>query len=303
MSILIVAIGEILFDVFASYRRLGGAPFNFAFHLDRFGRQVRFVSRIGEDAPGRDVLNILGQRQFDASFIQIDPRHPTGEVRIELDREGVPAFDIQKEVAYDHLAFDPGVFQAHSGPFELLYFGTLLQRTPGGFETLQRYLQRKPPDTRCFYDINLRPRCFHEAAVSASLHHTDVLKLNIEELETVKRMLGIRYGNRDSLRWLMDDFDIGMIALTQGAEGSELHTPSEYYRETPGRGDAVVDTVGAGDAYAAVLALGYLRRWHPQRIIADATRFAARICGMEGAIPSRMEDYRDFLKEMGNRNG
>jgi fructokinase len=301
--VLILAIGEILFDVFPTYRRLGGAPFNFAFHMDRLGRQVRFVSRIGDDAPGRDVLQILEQRQFDAAFIQVDPQHPTGEVRIELDRQGVPDFDIQREVAYDYLAFDPGVFQAHSGPAALLYFGTLVQRTPGGFETLQRYLQRKPPVARCFYDINLRPGCFHPAAVSASLRHTDVLKLNSEELEVVRRMLGIRHDTRDSLRWLMDEFDIEMIALTKGAEGSELHTPGECFREAPARGGAVVDTVGAGDAYAAVLALGYLRGRHPQRIIADAARFAARICGTEGAIPSGMTLYRDFLKETGNGNG
>ena len=56
---MILVIGEILFDVFPNYRRLGGAPFNFAYHLKKFGFNVRFVSKIGTDDAGKEILHKL----------------------------------------------------------------------------------------------------------------------------------------------------------------------------------------------------------------------------------------------------
>ena len=44
---MILVIGEILFDLFGNNKKLGGAPFNFAFHLKKLGFPVRFVSRVG----------------------------------------------------------------------------------------------------------------------------------------------------------------------------------------------------------------------------------------------------------------
>ena len=53
---MILVIGEILFDVFPNYKRLGGAPFNFAYHLKNLNFPVRFISRIGTDAAGKAIL-------------------------------------------------------------------------------------------------------------------------------------------------------------------------------------------------------------------------------------------------------
>jgi fructokinase len=111
-------------------------------------------------------------------------------------------------------------------------------------------------------------------------------------------MLRIRHDTADSVGRLMEEFDIEMIALTKGADGSELYTAQGCFREAPVQTDSVVDTVGAGDAYAAVLAVGYLQHRDPQQIIGDATRFAARICGMEGAVPSGTAIYRDFMETL-----
>jgi fructokinase len=55
-SIMIVVIGEILIDRFPDYERIGGAPFNFAFHLRQMGWPVRFLTRIGDDAAGLRIL-------------------------------------------------------------------------------------------------------------------------------------------------------------------------------------------------------------------------------------------------------
>jgi fructokinase len=100
---MILVVGEILIDVFDHYQRIGGAPFNFAFHLKQLGLPVRLLTRIGDDRPGRDILDMLERQGFDPQDVQIDSRHPTGTVRVALDDQGVPQFDIHTGVAYDHL--------------------------------------------------------------------------------------------------------------------------------------------------------------------------------------------------------
>ena len=52
---LVISIGEILYDIFPGYKRIGGAPFNFAYHLQKMGIPVFFLSRIGKDQSGKDI--------------------------------------------------------------------------------------------------------------------------------------------------------------------------------------------------------------------------------------------------------
>ena len=91
---MILVIGEILFDVFEKEKRLGGAPFNFAYHLKNLGFPVRYISRIGKDAYGREILNILGRNHFNIDDIQIDDEHDTGTVFVQLSSSGNPTFHI-----------------------------------------------------------------------------------------------------------------------------------------------------------------------------------------------------------------
>ena len=97
---------------------------------------------------------------------------------------------------------------------------------------------------------------------------------------------------------LMKRFDLSIVALTRGAEGSELFVGGDrFWTEAP-KPAKIADTVGAGDAYTAMLATGLLKRWPPERILSAAARFSCRICSIEGAIPDSDDFYRDFRAEM-----
>ncbi|MFO7497130.1 MAG: PfkB family carbohydrate kinase [Desulfobacterales bacterium] len=122
---MVLVIGEVLFDVFPQYRRIGGAPFNFAYHLHHLGLPVRFVSRIGADAPGREVLAFFESCGLDAGDLQLDPTHATGQVQVSLDNDAVPTFDIRPNMAYDHIDVDRNLEKLLAAPPRLIYFGTL----------------------------------------------------------------------------------------------------------------------------------------------------------------------------------
>lgn len=291
---MVLVIGEVLFDVFPQYRRIGGAPFNFAFHLHHLGFTVRFVSRIGADAPGREVLAFFESRGLSTGGLQVDPTHATGQVQVSLDQNAVPTFDILPDMAYDHIDIDRSVEKLLAAPPRLIYFGTLAQRAPQGFRTLQTLLRRRHPDTRTFCDINLRPGGYSREVILASLRETDLLKLSIEELGVVRTMVAGPADDRALIDRLRSDFDIEVLVLTRGAAGSEWHARDSHHRLAPPSLAAVTDTVGAGDAHAAMIAVGYLRQWPAEKTLAAANRLAAAVCTIQGALPDKDDLYTEI---------
>jgi fructokinase len=301
---MIIVIGEILIDIFPEYERIGGAPFNVACHLQRLGWPVRFFTRVGEDRNGRKILSLLERCGFDTADVQRDAVHPTGTVRVTLDDAGVPQFDIRSDVAYDHLDLDGHPRFANAGvDATLVYFGTLLQRTDDGRRTVQHFLNRCCPSATRFCDINLRPPHVSDDAIVASLQQADLLKLSADELVDLQQRLGAPADVLSVLRWLMDRFAIHTAALTSGEQGSRLVDASGEYHVAAEPVPRVVDTVGAGDGYAAVLAAGMLKGLPWEGVMRQASDFAARLCGIAGAIPDNASFYdglHPLMKGTGN---
>ena len=200
---MIVVIGEILIDIFQDYQRIGGAPFNFAFHLKKLGFAVRFFTRVGNDRNGRRIIDMLKKNGFSEADIQIDSRYPTGTVRVDLDKQGVPHFDICENVAYDHLDINISDM-LDAGGAEMIYFGSLLQRTDSGCRQVQRFLSRKTDSTLCFCDINMRPPHVNVHAVAESLQHADLLKVNEAEFADIQRTFDGPAATGDVMPWLME---------------------------------------------------------------------------------------------------
>jgi fructokinase len=294
---MIVVIGEILIDRFPDYERIGGAPFNFAFHMRQMGWPVRFLSRIGDDADGRRVLETVKKSGLPAGDVQIDAHHPTGLVEVSLDRQGVPQFDIRSDAAYDHLDLTR-VADIDPASADLIYYGTLIQRTENGYRQVQRFLDQLTPAIRGFCDINLRPPHIHTDAIQSSLQHCDILKLNTQELMQISAMLSGPQDENGAARWLLQSYALSHLALTMGSDGSKVITAGQTITSPPARVGTIVDTVGAGDAYAAVFAAGCLKSLSLDRTLAMAAGFASVICGLPGAVPTDLSLYAHLHQEM-----
>ncbi len=290
---MILVIGEMLIDIFPDYQRMGGAPFNFAFHLKKLGFPVRLISRVGDDRHGRSILSMAEQNGFDTADIQIDTQYPTGTVQVTLDDAGVPRFDICQDVAYDHLALGPDVLSGVDNA-RLIYFGSLLQRTDAGCRQITDFLTHRGKGGVRFCDINLRPPHVNRRAITESLRHADWLKLNDDELSEIQRRYDAPSDDEALLPWLMETFDIQRVALTHGGKGSTVAWPGGRIHRSATPIGTVLDTVGAGDGYASILAAGYLRGLPWEAIIAQASRFAGRICKIPGAVPDDDAFYDDF---------
>lgn len=300
---MIFVIGEILIDIFPDYQRIGGAPFNFAFHLKRLGFPVRFISRVGDDAYGRRIGAMLEAHGFDNGDLQIDDRHPTGSVKVSLDEQGVPTFDILADVAYDYLDLEP-VRVSDSQTAAMTYFGSLLQRTDRGRRRVQRFLAQQSGRGVRFCDINMRPPHVNRSVITESLQQADLLKLNEAELVEIQSLFEAPTDTPHALDWLRRTFSIATVALTRGHLGSTLLHGEGTVDHPAVTGQPIVDTVGAGDGYAAILAAGLLQGIDWAVTIRGASRFAGRICGIPGAVPEEESFYNDFdTFRKGNADG
>jgi fructokinase len=293
---LILVIGEILFDVFENEKRPGGAPFNFAYHLKNIGFPLRFISRIGNDVLGKEILNILAQHHFDIDDIQIDDKHDTGTVTVQLSSSGNPTFHINTDVAYDYINYLPKEHSFLTDKADMIYFGTLMQRSKQGFDNIQRFMENRRSDAVCFYDINLRPDCYSGKVILTSLEHADILKLNTQELDECQRILGFSKDNDAFIPFLMNRYALKIVALTRGDKGSELYTKDGRFQSKTNRVSSIVDTVGAGDAYSAMLAVGIIKGWKPDKMLSMSSTFASHICEIRGAIPESREFYEPIKK-------
>jgi len=293
----ILVIGEILFDVFPSYRRIGGAPFNVAFHLKKLGCTVRFISRVGRDEQGEEIGRFLSHHGFDTKDLQVDTDAPTGRVNVLPDHGGGHRFEILENRAFDAIEYTPGLEELLASSPELICFGTLAQRSPEGTSLMARVMDAKNEKTKAFCDLNLRENCYSQKTIGASLQWSDRIKLNREELFTL--FPGTVESSATTLvHSLMADYRLETVILTSGANGSEWFSPHTSHQIRPSSHLSVMDTVGAGDAFAAMAVACMTKKIPAAKAITLAHAFASSICTIKGALPASDDFYSDYRKTM-----
>lgn len=279
----IVSLGEVLWDLFPDGAKLGGAPANFACHCRSLGARASLVSAVGRDALGDEALRRLSERGVDVSCVRRVADRGTGTVEVGGPPGGKPVFRIREDVAWDQL--DAGAdAKALVRAAEVVCFGTLAQRTETGRRVVGELVAAASDDALRVCDINLRKPFVSADVIRESLGMSDVLKLNEDELPELAAQFGLEGTAEDQVRVLAERFDLRVVALTLGELGSCLLREGQWSRE-PGRVVKVVDTVGAGDAFTAVLVTGLLKGWTTARLLERATDVAAYVCTQAGATP------------------
>lgn len=280
MKKVIVGIGEILWDMLPSGKALGGAPANFAYHAMRLGEEGWAVSAVGDDALGREILDIVASKKLN-NLIALSDK-PTGTVEVELDAKGVPTYNIMEDVAWDNIPYTPEMEEL-AKKADAVCFGSLVQRMSSR-DSVLRFVRAMRPEALKVFDINLRQHYYDREILEESMKLADILKINDEEIRIIAGMLGLGDDDAAACRSLIADYGLKLVILTRGAQGSEVVTADEVIPQAVGHVD-VVDTVGAGDAFTAAFVVAYLRG-DP---LADAQRLASEtasyVCSRKGAMP------------------
>ena len=292
----LVGIGEILWDLLPAGKQLGGAPTNFAYHVNALGETGIAVSRIGSDDLGKESMDRMQELGMATAFIQTDHRYSTGTVPVQVNAKGEPVFTIAEDVAWDYLEWNASL-QLLSTEAQAVCFGSLAQRMKGSRYTIQRFLQSTGDECLKIFDINLRQSHYTAEILVQSMKSAHILKLNHEELPVVIGLLGENADHNDektSARYLIDRFSIALVCITRGAQGSVLVTDQDIC-EHAGYPVNVVDTVGSGDAFTACLAVCYLRSYSLEKTSEASNRLGAWVAGRAGATPSPDDDILGLL--------
>jgi fructokinase len=282
-----IVFGEVLFDRFPDgLQVLGGAPFNVAWHLQAFGEFPLFVSRVGADRPGEEIRAAMQAWGMSLDGLQFDPEYPTGTVAVSF-RDGQPEYAILDRQAYDFIC--PPTVSAV--PAALLYHGSLAVRHEQSRLALTNLKSRL--QATVFLDVNLRAPWWDLPLLESAMHEAAWLKLNIEELAELET--GVQ-SVETKMQSMLQRYALSGIVVTLGEAGAlALLADGTMARVKPESGLPVADTVGAGDAFAAVMLLGIRKAWPLLLTLQRAQYFAAAIVGQRGATVSDAGFYRQIL--------
>ncbi|MCG2660065.1 MAG: carbohydrate kinase [Kiritimatiellae bacterium] len=280
----VAGVGEALWDILPAGSRVGGAPANFAYHAAILGAESHVVSAVGDDALGCELRNFLEAQGLYTRTLSVIPSAPTGTVSVSLAQDGKPRYHVADDSAWDKITFGEQE-ESLAGRLDAVCFGTLAQRSKTSRAAIRRFLTLTRPGCLRILDVNLRGEYFDGDLIGASIKLANILKLNDEELPVMCRLLGVPGDENAALPFLLKNFNLRLVALTKGAEGCRVVTRNEDVHAAGAPIGRIADTVGAGDSFAAMLAMGLLEQWPPALIAARSNRLAAFVCSMPGGMP------------------
>ena len=285
---LVVSIGEVLWDIFGDGKRLGGASANFLWHSRQFGADVELISAVGDDDNGREIIDILHGNGIGIDCVEILD-YPTGIVNVVLDDRGKPTYDIVEGSAWDNISVNSNNISIVEKA-DVIHFGSLAQRNHVTAASMKKLLTSASKECIKVFDINLRQDYYNKEIIQDSLELATILKLSDEELPVVVDYFSIRGETpAEQLQNLLEVFELNLIAYTCGPDGSMLLTAEDIdvHSGCPGK---AVNSVGAGDSFLAALTAGIMRGDSLTTINDFANRVATFVCSQDGATPVLPDD-------------
>jgi fructokinase len=315
----LTCVGEILIDflpieeqgVTTGFQmRPGGAPFNVAVGLARLGRPTAFAARLAGDFFGRTLQRYLVQQGISSDFLVADPDAPTTLAFVATEG-GEPVFTFYGEGAADTRLTPTDLPESLFERTALLHFGGISMLRGSTPDTVETVIERLQGKALLSFDPNMRPALVQDASafrarIARCLPKTDLLKVSAADLE----WLAPGQPTEEVARELLAQGP-AMVTLTMGGAGAlALRATADGVERlhAPGFSVKVVDTVGAGDTFAA----GMLAALHERGVASRAAlqalpaeelvtclRFAAAsaaiTCSRVGADPPNRDEVMALL--------
>ncbi len=277
----VVCFGEVLYDVFPTHRKIGGAPLNVALRLASLGINVEIISRIGNDAIGKELVAFIQDNNVASDAIQIDETYSTGEVLVQLDKKGSATYTINYPVAWDEIEVTPEAKNAVKKA-DALVFGSLVCRDETSYTTLLSLMKMAKYK---IFDVNLRAPFYTKELLINLMKQSDFIKFNDDELYEISEALNSPFHSLEqNILFIAEQTQAKSICVTKGSHGAVLYLNGKMYYNS-GYKISVADTVGAGDSFLAGLLSKLLMNEEPQKAIDFACALGALVASNEGANP------------------
>jgi fructokinase len=276
-----VSFGEVLWDVFADGKKIGGAPLNLALRMQSLGCQGAIISAIGKDADGEDIIKYVQEKGLDTSGIVVAEGYPTGLVQVHLDERGSASYEISYPSAWDKIVLTQNLLDLVEEA-DVLIYGSLASRDSVSKESLLKLLQSGAYKV---FDVNLRPPHYNIDTLVELMKKADFIKFNDEELLEIAGKLGCKAADLEgNMAFIAKEAGAKAICVTRGKHGAILLWDDQGYSNN-GYVVKVADTVGAGDSFLATLIMKLLVKETPQKALDYACAMGALVAASPGANP------------------
>ena len=277
----IVCFGEVLWDLYPDKKINGGAPFNVFARLHNLGNNVDFISSIGNDKLGNEILEHFDQNNYINKFLNIDEKYETGSVIITL-KNGEPSYKILSNVAWDFIPLKASYDEILSD-LDILVYGSLASRNIESFKTLKELTKQSKFN---ILDLNIRESYYDFEKVSSLVNSADFLKVNLEELELINQLFKFNISDTQNLIFkILKQFDLKYICVTNGEIESMIYDGKNFEIAKSFKVDSI-DNVGAGDNFLAALIDELLiKKNNLKSSLRIASAYGAITTTKNGAVP------------------
>jgi len=285
MSKKVLCFGEALWDNFPNYNEIGGAPLNVALHLKKIGVDTQFISRIGDDKMGNEILDTLKKFNFDSTLIQEDNKYNTGEVNISLDKSKSANYIIKYPCAWDKIEMKDNYIKVVENS-EFFVFGSLISRDKISRETLLKLIDHA---NFKIFDVNIRDPYYDFKLIYFLMRKSNMIKFNKEEIERISKDLGIVSNSiENKIIEISKQTSTELVCLTLGENGVIFYDSKFHYQDAIKT--KVLNTVGAGDSFLAMIIEGIISDKTPEVFLKKAAALSSFVCSKFGPNPEYNKD-------------
>lgn len=271
----VIGLGEVVFDIMPDSRKLGGAPVDFLNYAVKYGANGHLISAIGADDLGREVISELNK--FEINPVLAVTPYPTGRVLIFKSPSGGYTAHILENAAWDYIPETTAAEQCMATA-DAVYFGTLALRKAYSKTTVLDLLDAAPREAYKFFDINLRQNYYDEEIIRSLLERANILKLNVEELKTIKTLLGLRGYNDDICLRIKKQYNLKYLILSDAAKESKIWGENNLLTVVKNSRIHQSFAFGAGNAFAGAFITAILNGKEQQEAHETANQAAVEVC-------------------------
>ena len=290
----IICFGEVLFDVFPRYKKIGGAPLNVAVRMQYLGHNTSIISKVGQDADGQNILSFLENKGIGTQNINEDSSQKTGSVSVLMHENGSASYNIDFPSAWDYIELTKNSIHTVKA-CDVLFYGSLAGRN---HQTRNCLLELLKHARFKVFDVNLRAPHYTFELLNEFMLHANFIKFNEEEIMEISQSLGSNSKDLyQNMKFVAEKTNTNKICVTKGAQGAVLLLDNKWYDDHDGYQVEVVNTVGAGDSFLASLIHGLLNNHDPKEALDFACAIGSLVAKSEGANPEiREKDIRTIKK-------
>jgi len=298
----IVSLGELLVDMFpaelgrrmaevtAFHPKPGGAPANVAVAAARLGANAAFIGKVGEDAFGHHLADVLKAQGVETRGTRFDANARTTMAFIAKPDENTAEFVFYRNPGADTKLRPDELDRSLLQKTRAFHFGSLsLTEEPSRSATFEAAAVAGKAGALISFDVNYRPSLWNSRdqaveQVTAMIPHVNLLKVNEDELALLTVTEDLNAGSAMLLAQGPE-----LVVVTLGPDGSYFRVAEAGERIPPFAVEAV-DAVGCGDAFIASVLCRLVRDgdWRDQ-LSPDLLRQHLRYANAVGALTALTE--------------